>query len=375
MFVQDKVQEINEKLLVLKDVTNIVIWGAGVHTAKLFEKTNLFKYHIEYIVDMDKQKQGNTYFGFNIKNPDDIEWCSVKAVVISVPGKAEQIANLLTNEFKCSGKIVSLYEKKNDTPFYKLYDKGTMPIVYEGDYKNWNEAALECSGYGDKNILTKVADSINKVILGEAVWERDSSVFFEQKFVYRICASILRCAIQNDNKGVNVLDIGGSLGSTYFQNAKYLAEVNNLHYVVAEQVNFAEYGHKNLENEVLKFVNSEVDYNCFGKWDIVLMSASLQYIYPYKKVVSKVLDAKPHYIILDRVLVGNRKRICKQIVPARICSSSYPVIVFDESTIYQLFESDYKMLETDLSSVPEEAYFEDDIANSRYYVFERRSWE
>ncbi len=54
MFVQDKVQEINEKLLVLKDVTNIVIWGAGVHTAKLFEKTNLFKYHIEYIVDMDK---------------------------------------------------------------------------------------------------------------------------------------------------------------------------------------------------------------------------------------------------------------------------------------------------------------------------------
>ena len=128
---------------------------------------------------------------------------------------------------------------------------------------------------------------------GEAKWERDSFLFYEQKYVYKLCASILRCALKNGNKGVRVLDLGGSLGSTYFQNIKYLEDVNNLEYIVAEQDHYRDYGHEHLENSILKFISSKDDWESQEKYDIILMSASLQYISEYIEITEKIKRARP----------------------------------------------------------------------------------
>ena len=74
MFLQEKVNEINNKLRSLENISNIVIWGAGIHTCKLFERTNLLSYAINSIVDMDERKQGRFCFGFIIKNPQEMIW-------------------------------------------------------------------------------------------------------------------------------------------------------------------------------------------------------------------------------------------------------------------------------------------------------------
>lgn len=373
MFLQEKVSDINKKLDVLKGVANIVIWGAGRHTCKLFEWTEVQNYAIKSIVDISESRKGSPCFGFIIQDPTEITWNDVGAVVISVPGQEMQIKKTLVGKLKFSGRIVILYENNDCTPFYMLYDKKVSSICFDGDYDNWRDAYNECEGYDSINILNTVSEAMNKVINGQAVWERDGCLFYETKYVYCICAAILRCAVQNENQGVRVLDIGGALGSTYFQNRNYLADVKNIEYVVAEQNNFADYGHQNLENSTLKFIYSIEHWEKQKKFDIILLSGSLQCIEQYEEIVERINKAKPHYIILDRIMVSRKRmRICKETVPESIYKSSYPIRIFSEEQIECFFGKDYVMVECDISSVPFNVYFTDDVVPSKYYVFEYR---
>lgn len=372
MFLQERAREINEKLSILANRSNIVVWAAGVHTSKLFERTELLSYDIKNIVDMNADKEGEFYFGFKIKNPEKMDWSNVGAVVISVPAQEKKVASLLRDELKYTGLIITLYEENKCTPFYLLYDERSPGIRYLGDYNSWTEAAEECEGYDDSVIINKAIWASQKVLNGEAKWERDSFLFYEQKYVYKLCASILRCALKNGNKGVRVLDIGGSLGSTYFQNIKYLEDVNNLEYIVAEQDHYRDYGHEHLENSILKFISSKDDWESQEKYDIILMSASLQYISEYIEIAEKIKRARPEYIILDRILISERGRLCKETVPEKIYKSSYPVRIFSEKEIKDFFEPEYQVIENDISSVPETANFIDGKAESRFYVFQNQ---
>lgn len=372
MFLQERAREINEKLSILANRSNIVVWAAGVHTSKLFERTELLSYDIKNIVDMNADKEGEFYFGFKIKNPEKMDWSNVGAVVISVPAQEKKVASLLRDELKYTGLIITLYEENKCTPFYLLYDERSPGIRYLGDYNSWTEAAEECEGYDDSVIINKAIWASQKVLNGEAKWERDSFLFYEQKYVYKLCASILRCALKNGNKGVRVLDLGGSLGSTYFQNIKYLEDVNNLEYIVAEQDHYRDYGHEHLENSILKFISSKDDWESQEKYDIILMSASLQYISEYIEITEKIKRARPEYIILDRILISERGRLCKETVPEKIYKSSYPVRILSEKEIKDFFEPEYQVIENDISSVPETANFIDGKAESRFYVFQNQ---
>lgn len=45
MFLQERIEEINRDLRILETASNVAVWGAGVHTAKLFEKTELLSFN------------------------------------------------------------------------------------------------------------------------------------------------------------------------------------------------------------------------------------------------------------------------------------------------------------------------------------------
>lgn len=373
MFLQERVEEINKRLEILYGVSHVAVWGAGMHTAKLFEKTDLLSYEINLIVDMDGRKRGSHFFGWTVQNPWEVDWQGIEAVVISVPNREPDIVDLLVKDFGYAGIMVTLYNREDSTPFYRMYDERIPAIRYLGDYKSWEDAAARCEGYDDQAIISKVIESIEKVRCGEAAWERDSCLFYEDKYTYRICAAILRCAIQNKGRRVSVLDIGGSLGSTWFQNRKYLSDLSGLEYVVAEQDHFAAYGHDNLEDGTLKFIRSTEAWENMQKFDIVLMSASLQYIQQWEEILTRIRKANPRYVILDRLLVSDRRRICVEMVPEEIYLSSYPLVIFDRYEVPDFFGDDYRIIENDTSSVDEEIWFTDGKAESRFFVFERRT--
>lgn len=376
MFSQDKVMDINIQLEVLRNASNIVIWGAGAHTRKLLEKSDLNAYDIKYIVDKDEKKWNEHYFGFVIRNPEDINWNEIDAAVVSVRNKELEIMETLRNDLKFQGRIITLYRDDERNRSDQLSDKDGKGFCFVGDYENWNDAYNDCGGgYEEEIIIDRVINATQKVLDGEAVWERDGYLFHERKYVYRICAAILRCAVQNNNKGVRVLDIGGSLGSTYLQNRTYLTDVKNLEYLIAEQDNFADYGHLHREDGVLKFIRSSDDYIKYGKFDIVLLSGSLQYIDDYEQMIGKVKSLKPRYIILDRIMVGDKMRICKETVPEEIWGQrvSVPIRSFGESDIISFFANEYKMIEKDIASTPGEIFLADEKINYQYFAFRRIS--
>ena len=59
-----------------------------------------------------------------------------------------------------------------------------------------------------------------KVKNGEAVYERDSVLFDEIQYSWGLLAGLEKAALEHDGK-LCVLDFGGSLGSTYYQNKQF----------------------------------------------------------------------------------------------------------------------------------------------------------
>lgn len=371
MFLQERAKEINNCFKALEEKKSVAVWGAAIHTAKLFEKTELLLYNIKTVLDINEKKWGDYFFGWKIEDPRKADWESIDAVVISVPQSETDIIKMLRSELQYQGDIITLYTEEKTTPFYLLHDAGITEVRYLGDYRNWKDAADECAGYDDSVIISRVIDAIEAVKRGEAAWERDSCLFYEEKYNYQICAAILRCALRNGNGKVTVLDIGGALGSAWFQNRNYFTGLVDLKYVVAEQDHFAEYGYKKLEDRTLKFIKSTDTWEKMERFDIILLSASLQYIPCYDEVIERIRKAQPGYVILDRLLVSDRKRFCMETVPEALYKSSYPVVIFGKNEVEKFFEDDYKLIENDISSVPEETYFPDGKAQSRLYVFER----
>ena len=95
---------------------------------------------------------------------------------------------------------------------------------FHGDFQTWAAAAAEAGGYYDPSILDKTAKAASKVKNGTAAFERDSVLFDEIQYSWPVLAGLLWAASSGGNE-LNVLDFGGSLGTSYFQNRGFLQHV------------------------------------------------------------------------------------------------------------------------------------------------------
>jgi len=103
----------------------------------------------------------------------------------------------------------------------KLRENPLRRYGWFGNYENWEAAEKQSVGYDDNLIIDKVLESTLRVKNGEFPYERDSVLFKEIHYDWPILACLMWVAARNGGK-LNVLDFGGSLGSTYWQNKKFL---------------------------------------------------------------------------------------------------------------------------------------------------------
>jgi putative methyltransferase (TIGR04325 family) len=219
---------------------------------------------------------------------------------------------------------------------------------WHGNFPTWNEALKRCKGYDSEAILEKVKDSALKVKNGQAVYERDSLIFDHIEHSFPLLSGLLFVAGQNSNR-LNLLDFGGSLGSSYYQNKYFLDELNEVNWCVVEQPTFVKTGKKMFEDLHLHFFNS-VD-ECLETKDIkvVLFSSVLQYLEKPYEILDSVLSKDPEFIIIDRTpFIDSDDRITVQKVNPKIYKGSYPCWFFNEEKFVSYFASDYiKVLEFD----------------------------
>ncbi len=214
-----------------------------------------------------------------------------------------------------------------------------------GDYTSWEEANFQSGGYNASEILEKVKASVLQVKEGKALYERDSVLFDSIQYSWPLLAGLLWTAASA--KGVlHVLDFGGSLGSTYFQNRKFLSSLNDVTWSVVEQKEFVVEGKSHFEDSILKFY-SDID-SCLREMhpNVFIFSCVLQYLKsPYEAVKAARVQG-PQTIIVDNMpFTEGRQRLTIQRVPPQIYKASYPCWILNREQFIDAFRPDYVLVE------------------------------
>jgi len=203
---------------------------------------------------------------------------------------------------------------------------------YAGDYETWQEAQRYALGYDAPNIVAKVKASTQEVIDGKALFERDSVLFYQDDYNWPLLSAFGYLAAKLRGH-LHVLDFGGALGSTYWQNRKILREIApDLSWHVVEQQGFLDAAKTLHYDEPLFFHKSIEEAKKFSAINVVLFSSVLQYIDDWESIINSIADV--NFILIDRSPEFTEKmesQIMVQKVPASIYTATYPARIFGKN--------------------------------------------
>ena len=248
-------------------------------------------------------------------------------------------------------KIIPTFFKKL---YWKIKSKNQVKAIHGwfGNYKTWQQAKDDCTGYDNPEILNKVKEAILKVKNGEAVYERDSVIFDKLEYSAPLLNMLKSIAKENDNK-LNILDFGGSLGSTYFQYRSLLTDLNKINWFVVEQPHFVECGKKFIEDINLKFYHTIDEVLQKNNISVLFLSSVIQYFEKPYEFIDKILQYDFKYIIIDRTafIENEHERITTQIVPEFIYHASYPAWFFNENKFISVMHKKYEIVDSFISDI------------------------
>lgn len=205
-------------------------------------------------------------------------------------------------------------------------------IRFEGGFASWEEAARRCTGYDANHILAKVLDATLKVKRGEAVFERDSVLFDEIDYAWPVTSGLLWAAARNAGR-LNVLDFGGSLGSSYFQNRRFLHALADVKWNVVEQPHYVQAGQAHVQDEALRFYGSVGECLKDNQPNVILLSSVLQYLGRPYETFEELGKSGAQFLIIDRTPFSalSQDEVAVQMVPPRIYEASYPMWVLGKA--------------------------------------------
>ncbi len=221
-----------------------------------------------------------------------------------------------------------------------------IPLFYgwRGNYDNWNIAKTKCSGYDSPIILEKVKESALKVKNRQVAFERDSVIFSEVQYSFPLLSGLLWIAARNNGK-LNVLDYGGSLGSSYFQNKRFLDTLSDVHWCIVEQPNFVQAGLEDFSSDRIHFYYTIAECLKSNKIDVVLFSSVLQYLENPYELLEDIKSGTFDYVIIDRTpFIKGEDRITVQKVSPKIYKAKYPCWFFNKSKFLNFMSPSYELI-------------------------------
>ena len=216
-------------------------------------------------------------------------------------------------------------------------------VWYTGDYASWSDARRDSTGYDNRFILETVRESLEKVRDGEAPGERDSVLFDRVPYPFPLLVGLLRASLAGHR--LCVLDIGGSLGSTYFQCRGLLDRLDELRWNIVEQPAFVECGRQHFQSEQLRFFDNLESCLAEEQVNVAILSSVLPYVEKPYEVLENVVSRGIEHVIIDRTpLLENRPdRLTVQHVPAYIYGRelSYPAWFLNRESVLARFSGSY----------------------------------
>jgi putative methyltransferase (TIGR04325 family) len=221
--------------------------------------------------------------------------------------------------------------------------KGCISFDYK--FSSWEAAEKATSGYDNEVIIEKVATSARLVSSGKAVYERDSVIFNEIQYSWPLLAGLLLAATWASK--LRVVDFGGSLGTTFRQNRKFIGCLPfECQWRVVEQEKFVEIGTREFTTKNLSFYLSIMDARLDGV-DVVLFGGSICYVSEPYKYISQAVEIDAEFIVFDRTPMTTKAydTFAVQHIPADIYKASFPVRSFNYDNLYRVIESKYELVE------------------------------
>ena len=248
--------------------------------------------------------------------------------------------------------------------FLTLYRKlTTKNVSYNGNFKTWQDAVNKSAGWDKAAIFEKVSASAKLVKEGKAAYERDSVIFDKIQYAWPLLACLEHIALADNH--LSLIDFGGSLGTTYFQNRHFLKPIASLKWHVVEQPHYVECGKHEFEDEHLKFEYTIEDVIKNESINCLLTSGAMQYFEHPVEWFEKFKNHHFKYLLFDRIsFIADDERISVQTVPSHIYSASLPCWFFNEAEFINHFKSKYNLIadfdsadETTLSSDNKKLYW------------------
>lgn len=246
-------------------------------------------------------------------------------------------------------------------------------VRFKGNFKTWNDALSHSSGYDAENIIEKVKTASIKVKNGDAIYERDSVLFDNIQYSWPLLSALLWIAVLSDNK-LNILDFGGSLGSSYYQNRSLLSALDKLKWNVVEQPAFVKTGKEFFQDEVLFFYESIEACLAENKPDLLLLSSVLPYLEAPHDLLNEVVNRQFPFVIIDRtpIIDGLDDRLTVQKVPPSIYEASYPAWFFNREKLLSHFSGPYDLV-AEFDALAGEIYLGATVAKDKGFIFRLRS--
>ncbi len=231
----------------------------------------------------------------------------------------------------------------------RLVGRGLRFEVITG---SWADALAASDGYDDPSILERVRAATQAVIAGQAAYERDSVLFHEPKVPFHIAATLLRSAALDGGR-LDVVDVGGSLGSTYRQCRSFLARLEKISWNVVEQPRFVTAGRADFETDELLFNNSIDELAPSATPYTLLLSSVLQYLEEPYVMLERLATLPARHLMIDRSPVStlDTDRLYIQRAPRSVYSAKYPCWIFSRKKLasalapYWRLVADYSALE------------------------------
>ena len=203
---------------------------------------------------------------------------------------------------------------------------------WSGNYTSWEDAEKQSIGYSASNIANQVKEALLITQDSIGTYELDGRVM---KGVPNSTINLLKWIKKSAiGKSINVIDFGGSLGTTYYQLQSFLKDYN-VRWNIIEQENFVEIGKVTFENDSLKFYKCIEDClkdttpNCF------IASGSITYIEKPYDLLQSLEKYHFDWIMLDRIsiITGDIDRLTIQITPLIIYEAIYPCWFLSENKL------------------------------------------
>jgi putative methyltransferase (TIGR04325 family) len=235
-------------------------------------------------------------------------------------------------------------------PHLRRVLRGISPngaVSYSGSFASWADARQHSDGYDVAAIVERVKQAQLKVVRGEAAYERDSVPFEKIEHSYPLLVGLLRAALHNGGV-LNVVDIGGALGSTYFQCRGLLAGASSLRWNVVEQPAFVDCGVQHFQSEQLRFFRDLQPCLAAEPVGVAILSGVLPYVEDPHSMLREVAEARLPHVILDRTPLWEADdRLTVQSVPASIYGFrvSYPAWILNRGRVLGHFLPHYRMVE------------------------------